>query len=173
MTPERVLELLAVLRSVGVRATLDGGWGVDALLGRQTRAHDDLDLVVALEEVLRIREVLAPLGFALHEDHLPVRFVLRRNGEQLDFHTVRFDSEGGGIQPQPSGGTFRYPPEGFVTGCVLGQRVPCISAAVQLLCHLGYEPSPKDVRDVHLLCRELGLEVPAGYARLVPPGGAG
>ena len=24
-------------------AVVDGGWGVDALVGRQTRAHDDLD----------------------------------------------------------------------------------------------------------------------------------
>jgi lincosamide nucleotidyltransferase A/C/D/E len=165
VTAERVLELLGVLRSAGVHATLDGGWGVDALLGRQTRPHEDLDLVVAVEDVPRIREVLEPLGFALHEDHLPVRFVLRRLGEQVDFHTVSFDSEGGGVQPQPSGGTFRYPPEGFVSGRVLGERVSCISAAVQVLCHVGYEPAPKDVRDVLRLCRELGVAVPASYVR--------
>jgi lincosamide nucleotidyltransferase A/C/D/E len=126
---------------------------------------------VALEEVPRIREALALHGFALHEDQLPVRFVLRHGAEQLDFHTVSFDAEGGGIQPQPSGGTFRYPPEGFVTGRVRGRRVPCISAPVQVLCHLGYEPSPKDARDVLLLCREFDLPVPAPYARFVRRGG--
>jgi len=55
MTAERVLELLAVLRSAGIRAILDGGWGVDALLGSETRPHEDLDLVVALADVTRIR----------------------------------------------------------------------------------------------------------------------
>ena len=167
MTAERVLELLAVLRSGGVEATLDGGWGVDALLGRATRRHEDLDLVVALADVPRIREMLGPLGFALHEDHLPVRFVLRCIGEQLDFHTVTFDAEGGGVQPQPGGGSFRYPPEGFVRGRIRGESVPCISAAVQILCHLGYEPTPKDVHDVLVLCRAFDLPIPEAYSRFV------
>lgn len=164
MTAERVLELLGVLRSANVGAVLDGGWGVDALLERATRAHEDLDLVVALADVPRIRAALDPLGFALHEDHLPVRFVLRSQGdEQVDFHTVTYDEEGGGLQPQPNGGVFRYPPDGFVRGRVGGSEVACISAEVQVLCHLGYEPSPKDVGDVLALCRAFDLPVPSAY----------
>lgn len=170
MTAERVLHVLRVLRAHGVDATVDGGWGVDALLRRETRRHEDLDLVVALEDVPRIHEALGPLGFALHEDHLPVRFTLRRDGEQLDFHTVTFDSEGGGVQPQPGGGSFRYPPEGFVSGEVSGVAVRCISAAVQLLCHLGYEPTPKDAHDVSALCRAFSLPIPKPYTRLCEPG---
>jgi lincosamide nucleotidyltransferase A/C/D/E len=162
---ERVLELLALLGAADVEATLDGGWGVDALLGRETRPHADLDLVVALEDAARIWKTLSPLGFALHEDHRPVRFVLRRDDEQIDFHTVTFDAAGGGIQPQPNGGTFRYPPDGFVTGRLRGTSVPCISAAVQVRCHLGYEPTRKDADDVLRLCAAFGLEVPAPYAR--------
>lgn len=57
--PDRVLELLAVLGSSGIKATLDGGSGVGALLGRETRPHEDLDLVVALSDVPRIHEELA------------------------------------------------------------------------------------------------------------------
>lgn len=167
MTAERVLELLAILRASGVEATLDGGWGVDALLGRETRRHEDLDLVVALSDVPRIQAALGPAGFVLHEDHLPVRFVLRRNGEQLDVHTVTFDPEGGGVQPQPGGGSFRYPPEGFVLGQVRGESVPCISAFVQILCHLGYEPTAKDAHDVLELCRAFELAVPEAYSRLL------
>jgi lincosamide nucleotidyltransferase A/C/D/E len=166
-TAGRVLELLDVLRTAGVEAVVDGGWGVDALLGRQTREHEDLDLVVALADVERIRAGLAPLGFAMHEDQLPVRFVLRDgNGEQIDFHTVTFDEQGGGLQPQPSGKVFRYPPEGFVRGRIAGREIACISPEVQILCHLGYEPSAKDVRDVGALCRVFGLDVPETYARV-------
>jgi lincosamide nucleotidyltransferase A/C/D/E len=170
VTAERVLELLAVLKSSKVQATLDGGWGVDALLGRETRAHEDLDLVVALADVSRIQEALREIGFTLHEDHLPVRFVMRRNGEQLDFHTVSFDREGGGVQPQPGGGSFRYPPEGFVLGRVRGESVPCISERVQVLCHLGYTPSAKDTHDVLELCRAFGLPVPEPYQRFLGAG---
>ncbi|MCK6556905.1 amino acid transporter [Candidatus Binatia bacterium] len=144
---------------------LDWGWGVDALLGSETRKHEDLDLVVDLADVQDIQAALYPLGFSMHEDHLPVRFVLRsRAGAQLDFHTVTFDDEGGGLQPQPNGGVFRYPPEGFVAGRVEGREVRCIGPEVQILCHLGYEPTTKDARDVLALCREFGLAIPTAYA---------
>jgi len=164
LTGERVIALLGVLGAAGVRAAVDGGWGVDALLRRETRAHDDLDLVVSLGDVAQIRAALAASGFRLHEDHLPVRFVLRSAaGEQLDFHTVTFDAEGGAVQPQPSGGSFRYPPEGFVRGEIAGSEVACISAPVQLRCHLGYEPTAKDVSDVRALCRAFALPIPSAY----------
>jgi lincosamide nucleotidyltransferase A/C/D/E len=158
-----MLELLAVLRAGGVQATLDGGWGVDALLGCETRAHEDLDLVVAIGDVARIQETLRPLGFTVYEDHLPVRLVLRLEDERIDLHTVTFDSEGGGVQPQPGGGSFRYPPDGFVLGRVRGEPVRCISARVQILCHLGYTPTAKDSHDVLELCRAFGLRVPEAY----------
>jgi lincosamide nucleotidyltransferase A/C/D/E len=164
MTAERALEILAALRSHGVTVSVDGGWGVDALVGRETRPHEDLDLVVALADLDAIGSALHPLGFSIAEDHLPVRFVMRdANGAQLDFHTVTFDEAGGGVQPQPGGGSFRYPPEGFVSGHIAGQEVSCISAEVQVLCHVGYEPGPKDVHDVLLLCRHFNLALPSSY----------
>ena len=44
MTADAVLEVIATLEEASVRVWLDGGWGVDALLGEQTRNHADLDL---------------------------------------------------------------------------------------------------------------------------------
>lgn len=167
MTAERVLEILDSMRSHGVTASIDGGWGVDALVGRETRPHEDLDLVVAMGDVDTIRSALGGFDFSVAEDHLPVRFVMRDpHGSQLDFHTVTFDEQGGGVQPQPGGGSFRYPPEGFVQGQIAGRPVPCISAHVQVLCHLGYEPTAKDAHDVLLLCRHFNLAVPSAYQAL-------
>jgi uncharacterized cupin superfamily protein len=165
---ETVLALLDALEAAGVEAWVDGGWGVDALLGTQSRPHEDLDLVVALTEVDRIRQVLGSQGFALAEEQLPVRFVMA-NTElgRVDFHTVRFDAEGGGVQPQPGGGTFRYPPEGFTAGRVARRSVRCISAEVQVLCHLGYEPTAKDAHDMLRLHRAFGVELSAAYRRFV------
>ena len=77
MTAERSLEILDALRSHGVTAFVDGGWGVDALVGRQTRPHEDLDLVVALGDLDAIKSALHLLGFSIAESHLPVRFVMR------------------------------------------------------------------------------------------------
>ncbi len=164
MTAERVLELLDALRSVGLDAWVDGGWGVDALVGRETRPHDDLDLVVALTDVPKIETCLGSFGFSIAEDHRPVRVVMRDGeGAQLDLHTVTFDAQGGGLQPQPHGGTFCYPAEGIVRGRIGGRAVACVSAEVQILCHLGYEPSGRNVHDVLLLCRCFGIPVPPAY----------
>src|SRR4051794_21469752 len=44
--PDAVVHWLGVLEAAGVRCWLAGGWGVDALVGRQTRVHRDLDLVL-------------------------------------------------------------------------------------------------------------------------------
>lgn len=166
MRAEEVLSLVDAFRGAGIELWIDGGWGVDALVGRQTRPHDDLDLVVGLADVTKIRAPLEPEGYTVAEDHLPVRFVMTHPERgQLDFHTVRFDAEGGGNQPQPGGGSFRYPPEGFTTGSIAGREVRCISFEVQLLCHQGYEPTDKDRHDVELLCQSFDRPLPKAYRR--------
>lgn len=43
MRAKDVLTLLSALDGLGVHYWLDGGWGVDCLLGEQTRPHSDLD----------------------------------------------------------------------------------------------------------------------------------
>lgn len=53
-----------------------GGWGIDALLGEQTRDHEDLDLVIGLDHALCAARALASSGYALAEDELPTRLVL-------------------------------------------------------------------------------------------------
>lgn len=63
MTAEDMLAVLDALESVGVSVRLDGGWGVDALLARQTRPHDDLDAVIDRRDLARAQSALARLGF--------------------------------------------------------------------------------------------------------------
>ena len=45
---------------------LMGGWGVDALLGRQARPHHDLDVLVGTQ---RSSEMFAGLGGDAHRSH--------------------------------------------------------------------------------------------------------
>ena len=66
---------------------VDGGWGVDALLGRQTRKHDDLDIAIPHKDVPKLRRILAEKGFneIFRDDSRECNFVLQDEaGNQLD-----------------------------------------------------------------------------------------
>jgi lincosamide nucleotidyltransferase A/C/D/E len=154
--------VIDALGSVHLRCWLDGGWGVDALVGHQTREHDDLDLVIEISHVEAAQTALAAIGFRVSENELPTRFVMADClGHRVDFHPVRFDGEGGGTQQlQQKEAIYRYPPQAFAASGKLGAReLPCISAEVQMECHLGYEPDEKDVHDLRLL-HSLGVPLP-------------
>jgi lincosamide nucleotidyltransferase A/C/D/E len=165
MQAQAVLTVIDRLEMAGIRTWLDGGWGVDALLGSQTRSHDDLDIVMAIEQLDAAQDALRVLSFVLTVDELPTRCVLRDAGDRrIDIHPVVFDAEGGGRQRQPDGSDFRYPPEGLTgTGTIAGQPVRCLTPELQLRCHLVYEPDDDDRHDVRLLCERFGLTLPAAY----------
>lgn len=157
-----VLEVLACLERRSIAVWLDGGWGVDALLGEQTRPHDDLDIVMAAAQLDAAQNALRALGFVLAVDELPTRCVLRDpTDRRIDIHPVTFDREGGGLQEQPDGDVFRYPPEGLTgNGAIAGQIVRCLTPELQLRCHLAYEPDDDDRHDMRLLCEHFGLSLP-------------
>ena len=163
MTAPDVVELLDVLERNGVVTWVDGGWGVDALLGERTREHADLDLAVARSELPWIEEVLGRLGFARDataEPGLPARLVLRDvRGRQVDLHPLVFDEEGNGWQQLSQSGRAwgLYPAEHLrATGRIGGRRVRCLSAELQLRFHLGHEWSERDEHDLALLAGRLG-----------------
>ncbi len=88
MSARDVIAVLEQLEAVGVQTCIDGGWGVDALLRRQTRQHDDLDLVVRRADESRALAALAALGFS-DAPGLPARLVLRDAGDRrVDLHLV-------------------------------------------------------------------------------------
>src|SRR4051794_30948840 len=62
MTAESAVRIVSALSAAGVRATVGGGWAVDAIVGRQTRPHDDLDLWLPAEDLERLLPVVADIG---------------------------------------------------------------------------------------------------------------
>ncbi len=167
MDASDVLGVIAALEEAGLRVWLDGGWGVDALVGEQTRDHDDLDCVIALADAPLARDALAVLGYTVALDELPTRFVMRdRSDRRVDFHTVTFDATGDATQQLQDGTLAPYPSQGFGGfGFVAGVRVACLTAAVQALHHLGYDPDEKDLYDMALLAERCGIDLPAPYRR--------
>jgi lincosamide nucleotidyltransferase A/C/D/E len=147
-----VLRVLDDLAEAGCAVWVAGGWGVDALVGRQTRLHRDLDLAVdARNETVALR-VLGRRGYRVETDWRPVRVELIAEGSGwVDVHPVVFDASGYGCQADLGGGQFDYPPEAFDQGSLGGVRVPCLSRDQQLLFHTNYEPRAIDLHDLALL----------------------
>jgi lincosamide nucleotidyltransferase A/C/D/E len=161
MDAEHLVHLLARIESAGITVWLDGGWGVDALLEEQTREHDDLDLVLELADSERLIATLEDEGYERVVGTPPKSFVLvDRVGRQVDAHLVEFDGGGNGLYVMDDGTTWPYPAEGFSgRGVVVGRPVRCLSPAVQVIVHAGYELTEKDFRELRLLYERFGVGV--------------
>lgn len=146
-------------------AWVDGGWGVDALVGETTRPHSDLDLVVLLDELDVVRTCLAEAGFTrVLRDWLPTALAVADGaGREIDLHPVTGTARAGGYQLLADGERFHFPAP--TIGAIGGRTVRCVDAATQVRCHLGYEPSEKDRRDMARLAAATGVELPEEYSR--------
>jgi GrpB-like predicted nucleotidyltransferase (UPF0157 family) len=167
VTTGDVLELLDRLDAAGIEWWVDGGWGVDALLGYETRLHDDLDLAVPADAIRRLVEVF-PEFRHVHEHELPSAYVLEdARGRQLDVHPLELDEEGNGWQPQPDGPPARWPRAALQgRGVIAGREVRCTSPEFQVESHLYAGYDDVDWAAVVALCERFDLSLPAG----APPG---
>ncbi|WP_201299945.1 nucleotidyltransferase domain-containing protein [Streptomyces mexicanus] len=159
MTADDVLSILAVRRNAGADIWIGGGWGIDALVGRQTRRHRDLDLMHRKSQEPAVVAALAGAGFVQTPDWRPVRFVLTDPcGREIDLHPLTFAADGSAVQASPDPEhPFVYPASCFVTGTILGSTVPCLSPEQQVYFHQGYEPADHDRRDMARLRQAFGI----------------
>jgi lincosamide nucleotidyltransferase A/C/D/E len=134
MPAARVVETLAALEAARVGTWVMGGWGLDALMGHQSRTHHDLDLIVDHRALDAALSVLAELGYAEWHRHpfpQPVGdlepagdgvVVRDKRMRVVDVHALAVSDSG----------------EAFTSGTIEGLPVNCLSAAQQLRAHLGY-----------------------------------
>ena len=168
MTPEALVDLLRLFETAGIEVWLDGGWAVDALLGAQTRPHKDLDIILRVADLPKLREILTNRGFEIRAGGTESNFVLAdRYGLEVDVHAIVFDRNGNGVYRMANGLDWIFPAAGFGgRGEVQGVRVRCLSPEVQVLCHAhGYVPTEKDLRDMELLQARFGVELPPHLRR--------
>jgi lincosamide nucleotidyltransferase A/C/D/E len=165
MTPEEVASIVDALESAGLTLWIDGGWGVDALPGRQLRDHDDLDSVVDIEDVSDVQRVLAAEGYTHQEGEAPLSFmVVDTKGRQVDVHPVSFNDNGDRLYEMGHGKTWTYPADGLAGRGRIGDReVRCLTPALQMRVHAGYELSDKDHDEVRVLHEHFGVDPPPGY----------
>jgi lincosamide nucleotidyltransferase A/C/D/E len=165
MTSSDVAAVLDRLEREQLTVWLDGGWGVDALVGRRTRSHSDLDLVIAQSDLAQAQAALAGLGFEHDpstEPGLPARLILvAADGRRVDLHPVVFDERGNGWQPLGGGAYGAYPAEGLTgRGEIEGRPVQCLTPELQLRHHLGYPPDKNDRHDLRVLAERFDLALP-------------
>lgn len=163
-----VIALYRAFDAAGAPVWLMGGWGVDALLGRQTRPHHDLDVLVDVSNVERLRRCLIDLGFALRytwDDEVrwvrddvwsspleqPSAFVYGHDdGREVDVHLVR-ESVDGTVEMLWNV-PYAFTAAGLsATGVVDGHVVRCLSREMQKKAHTGYELPAHHLEDVRLL----------------------
>ena len=58
-----VKQILQFAIDAEIKVFLDGGWGVDALLGYQSRAHNDIDIFVEKNDYQNFIEIMKANGF--------------------------------------------------------------------------------------------------------------
>ncbi len=153
MPAGEVHRVLDVLERADVRAWVEGGWGIDALAGRETRAHDDLDLAIdtAADGFECAVAALVAQSYARGVDDLPIRLALdAADGRSVDLHPIRFEADGAAYQ-RGHDREYQYPARCFTVGRIDGRKVACLGAAIQREFHSGYEPRPVDHHDLAIL----------------------
>lgn len=170
MTAVGAVSLYNQFEKLGIKIWIDGGWGVDALLGEQTRSHEDLDIVVQNKDVPKLRESLEAKGYKdiNRDDTRAWNFVLGDNeGHLVDVHAITFDAKGNGLYGPAEKGVM-YPAGSLTgTGKINGRRVWCITAEYLVRFHTGYPLHETDLKDVSALCKRFGIFPPEEYASLM------
>src|SRR5690348_11279325 len=97
MSGDVVVQLVQLFEQNGIDVVVDGGWGVDALLGEQTRSHNDLDIALLHKDVPKLRELLEARGYKdiPRSDSWECNFVMGDDrGHEVDIHSYIHDADG-------------------------------------------------------------------------------
>lgn len=162
---DEVLLVTHCLESQSVQFWLAGGWGVDALVGRQTRRHKDLDVVIEdfQNNEPRIRRALLAIGF----DHIDIDtggvWMPNRSsfeddaGHRIELMDIDWEYLRSVFALHPekcsksTAAQSELAREVLTVGSIDGRAVPCLTTAAQLLFHTGFYLEPLGSADVSLL----------------------
>jgi lincosamide nucleotidyltransferase A/C/D/E len=161
-----VLSILALADCAGTRLWIDGGWGVDALLGRQTREHGDLDVALEARQLTAFLHALSGDGFtAVGEQGATAwNFLVQHPaGAVVDLHVIVLNADGDGVLGPLEAGN-AYPAASLTGRGTIGDRiVDCVTAHWAVRFRDAYIGDVTDRADVLAMCRHFALPVPAQY----------
>jgi lincosamide nucleotidyltransferase A/C/D/E len=165
MEASEVLRVLDALDAAGIGVGVTGGWGIDALLRRETRTHGDVDLGVASDAVDAAIGALRSLGYAINVDERPARVVLDGPDGKVDLHPIVMLPSGAGVQTGFNDRTFDYPAGSLeAEGEIGGRLVRCATPALQIAFHRGYAPREHDRLDMAALAEACDVTLEPPYS---------
>ncbi len=168
MSGDSAVQLLRFFAQHSIDVIVDGGWSVDALLGEQTRRHNDLDIALQHKDVPKLRALLEECGYreVPRGDSWECNFVLGDDaGHEVDLHSYTFDAEGKHVFG------VAYPFESLTgSGVIQGYPVRCITVDWLIKFHSGYPLDEDDYHDVAALCQHFGIALPADFERFTSEG---
>jgi lincosamide nucleotidyltransferase A/C/D/E len=167
MIQDDAVRLLGEFDRAGIEVTVGGGWGVDALLGKQTRQHSDLDLWLPAADLAALLSALVGAGIdRIHPwpGDRPWNFVLH-DGHRLrvDLHLYEALPDGSIHYGSVLDG-HRFPVAAIsCQGSIAGRPVRCEAPKWALRWHTGYPARDVDRHDVALLAEHFDLPLPDSF----------
>ena len=163
MEARDVIDVVLLFEQAGIDIWVEGGWGIDALLGTQTRDHGDLDLVVDAPRAEDARHLLVRAGYELIFEDLPGHVSYgdqRDRAVDLNFAVADRYGDRWNIGRPVGVGEADYPFDCFIYGWIGGHKVGCLAPEAQLAHHLGYDIEPVDKWDAGLLRDRFDIALP-------------
>lgn len=141
--------VLDILDGIGMNYWLDGGWGVDVLVGKQNRRHRDIDINFDHNFTDKLLKKLISLGYETVVDWMPVRMELsHKDYGYLDIHPFILNEDGSAKQANLEGGFYYFKRDFFTKVIYKNREIKCVSKKAQLLFHSGYELREVDFIDI-------------------------
>jgi lincosamide nucleotidyltransferase A/C/D/E len=170
---DELVRVCSALEDAGLQFWIAGGWGLDLLVGCQTRQHSDLDVV--LDDFWRTLDdfdlIITPLGY---ERLAPLSGTIwfpdvivyeDTRGHHIEVTSIHWRNVSRAAEPSESDrDQYEDSPHApaallaqcTATGVIDGLDVPIVSLYAQKMFHGGYPPRPEDrqAADVFRLLRE-------------------
>lgn len=148
-TKENLMEVIEILETLKIQFWVEGGWGIDILIGKQNRPHRDIDIDFDAKYESLLLDKLTQIGYEIKTDERPVRMELYhpRLGF-IDIHPIEVNEDGSARQEAPGEGYFEFDQSFFTKALFEGKWIPCISLMGQKLFHSGYELREVDKMDL-------------------------
>lgn len=156
---EDAVEIISALENAGIKVFIDGGWGVDALLGYQSRTHNDIDIFIEQQNKDYAVKLLKKYGYSEKVmEYTTLNHTVWQDDKEriIDLHIFSLNNEDDFVF---EGAT--YPKDVFSgKGQIGGLEVDCIAPEWQIIFHSSYELDDNDIKDVLLLCNRFNIGVP-------------